>query len=462
MLKNKVEEWFSKNKDAMIADLEKLVKISSVSQKTDGEHVYGEACAQVLEEMLKLGADNGFAVENADYYGGKISFDSGEKTIGLWGHLDIVPHGDDWIYPKYEMTNTGEFLIGRGVADNKGACIQNLYAMKCMRELGFAPKNNITLFVGCAEETGMDDISYITDKFGYPDISIVTDSVFPVCNGEKGIFSGTLVCDKISDEVLDINAGLVSNALPGTAYITLNKSVDSLPKLPESIKVEDLGGKTKLSAEGLACHAASPEKGVNAIAVLLAPLLENGVFNENDAPYFEFLCKLCGTYDGSAVEIAYEDKESGPLTCAACVARKTEDAITISLNIRYSVTIDDEAMIASIVKISGENGFELTQAENSKPYYLPEDTWFIKSMLDIYREITGDEANCYTMGGGTYARKLKNAVVFGPEMETDYSALNLPVGHGSAHMPDEVVKIENFLKAAVIYTLSLIELDKQL
>ncbi len=464
MLKAQIIQWFEENKEQMIKDLQTLVNINSISVTCEGEHMYGEGCAQVLDAMLSLGEKHGFTSEYADYYGGRVMHkgEIGDKTVGLWGHLDIVPHGDDWVFPKYEMTNTGKFLVGRGVSDNKNACIQDLYAIKCLRDLGVKLKNNYAVYVGWAEETGMSDIKHIIDKFGYPDFSIVTDAAFPVCHGEKGIFTGTLTCDKLSDEILDINAGLVSNSLPAAAYIIMNKKASELPALPDTVTVEDLGDTVKLSAKGIACHAAFPERGLNAIGVLLAPLLKNNVFNENDSKYFKFLHALGSTYDGSALNIAYSDEESGPLTCVASVARKDGKNFTISLNIRYSVTIDDENMISTLTKTAGENGFVLTESDNSKPYYIPVDTWYIKDMMRIYKEMTDDDAPSYVMGGGTYARKLKNAVGFGPGMPTDKSELNLPEGHGAGHMADEAISIENFIKTAVIYTLALFEIDEKL
>ncbi len=460
MQREKIENWFKDKRNEMIADLKKLVEINSVSVKSEGKHVCGENCAVVLDTMLEMGEGYGFRCENADYYGGRISYQNGEKTIGMWGHLDIVPHGDDWIYPKYEMTVTDEFLIGRGVADNKNACIQNLYAMRCIKDLGIDIKSTLSLFVGCAEEVGMHDVEKIVDKFGESDVAIVTDSSFPVCNGEKGIFSALLSCDRFSDDIVDFNAGLVENALPGSAYIVLNRSIDEFANLSNSITVEATTNGVKLSAVGSACHAASPEDGVNAIAVLLKPLLDNNIFHACDAPYFNFIFHLCSTHDGSALDIIYEDDVSGPLTLAACVVRKNDGAVSLSLNIRYPVTTKDDDMISSIEKAARRNGFDLVKSDNNKPYFQPENTWYVKTLMKIYCEITDRPVRCYTMGGGTYARKLKNAVGFGPGIKSDFAAINLPAHHGSPHMPDEAIKIENFIKAAVIYTLSLIELDK--
>jgi len=64
------------------------------------------------------------------------------------------------------------------------------------------------------------------------------------------------------------------------------------------------------------------------------------------------------------------------------------------------------------------------------------------------------------MGGGTYARKLPNAVGFGPGLPTDMSSLGLPPGHGQIHGPDEVQSIPNLITALKIYIVALLELNE--
>ena len=65
----------------------------------------------------------------------------------------------------------------------------------------------------------------------------------------------------------------------------------------------------------------------------------------------------------------------------------------------------------------------------------------------------------YVMGGGTYARKIPNAVGFGPGLEFDRKETGLPMGHGNCHSADEVQSVSNLKTAVKIYVKALQKLD---
>jgi succinyl-diaminopimelate desuccinylase len=65
------------------------------------------------------------------------------------------------------------------------------------------------------------------------------------------------------------------------------------------------------------------------------------------------------------------------------------------------------------------------------------------------------------MGGGTHARKMPNAVPYGPG-PVKGSALSENHKFGHAHSHDEAVYIPSLLDAVKIYAVTLIRLDKLL
>ena len=77
-------------------------------------------------------------------------------------------------------------------------------------------------------------------------------------------------------------------------------------------------------------------------------------------------------------------------------------------------------------------------------------------------EITGLETKPYVMGGGTYARKLPNAMAFGlggvPRRE-GAPVLEMAPGHGGAHEPDEKLEIQNFLDSIKVFTMAVLALN---
>lgn len=59
-----------------------------------------------------------------------------DKTIGLFGHLDVVPAGRAQGIPPYEPVVSHGYILGRGASDNKGPAVAALYAIRCLREQG--------------------------------------------------------------------------------------------------------------------------------------------------------------------------------------------------------------------------------------------------------------------------------------------------------------------------------------
>lgn len=463
-LEQRVERWITDHEQELLTDIEKLVRHRSISQK--GEPGYGEGCRDAMEEMLSLARAYGLEAENADGLCGVITLRSGPRRIGLWGHLDVVPEGSGWNYPPYACTRKGDFLIGRGVQDNKGPAAAALYALRCIRDLEIPVSSTFQQIVGCAEETGMEDAVLFASRYTVPDYNIITDCGFPVCYGEKGMLGVRLrSLSPFSSAVLSFHGGLVSNLVPDSAQLVLTsdaQTAHSLKTLPGELEVKWLEDRVVLNAKGLSAHAAFPDGGINAIGVLCGAVEKAGLMQGSDREILAFLKELSTSADGSALGIACEDEESGPLTCVCGVLRLEGGYAQVDLNVRYPVTADAHALCEKIVERCAERGFFAVELSDSPPNYQKKDSLLVRCLTDSYQTITGRSDPPFVMGGGTYARKLPNAVAFGPGMPVDLSPLNLPEGHGGCHSPDEAQSIPNLLLALKIYVLSLIRLDQAL
>lgn len=62
----------------------------------------------------------------------------------------------------------------------------------------------------------------------------------------------------------------------------------------------------------------------------------------------------------------------------------------------------------------------------------------------------------FILAGGTHARKLPNAIGFGPDMESDPPC----IGHSHAH--NETVRMDIMERAIKIYAISMLELGELL
>ncbi|MGI5959420.1 MAG: Sapep family Mn(2+)-dependent dipeptidase [Massiliimalia sp.] len=457
-MEKQIDQWIADHQQQMIEDIGKLIRHKSISDHHAVGTPYGQGCKDVLEEMLSLGKSYGFQVKNHEDRCGSICFGCGEKTIGMWGHLDVVPEANGWKYPPYECTQVGDFLIGRGVSDNKGPSVVALYAMRCIKELNLPFHNKIQQVVGCDEEKGMSDVEYYVSHEPVPDFSFVTDCGFPVCYAEKGILEIELL-SPVLEGVAALDGGTVSNIVPDFCKISLS-SGNTLPQtLPDGIHMEQKGDQIEVWADGFSKHVADPYTGVNAIGKLAQYLSGTDLLSGSDLEAVRFISTVCGDYNGDGLGIAYEDEESGKLTCVGSVIHLEQGRVKLTFNIRYSVTAKAEELAEKIKNCAQAYGWELVYSNDSKPSYYDPDSEQVKALLEVYAQMTGKQDKAFVMGGGTYARKIPNAVAYGPGLETDLSPLQLAPGHGDAHCPDEAQSVSNLLTALKIYIFALLKLD---
>ena len=69
--------------------------------------------------------------------------------------------------------------------------------------------------------------------------------------------------------------------------------------------------------------------------------------------------------------------------------------------------------------------------------------------MAVYNGITGTQSKPFAIGGGTYARHLKEGVAFG---------MMFPGEPELAHQANECIDVQNYLKAARIYAYAIVAL----
>ena len=459
-----VKEWVLSQRENMLDTAMELMKIRSVSEPGTREHPYGEGCAMVLDKALEIGKQMGFETENHDYRCGSILMPGRTgQEIGIFVHLDVVHEGNGWTTEPYKPVIKDGWLYGRGSADNKGPAAAALYSMKYLKEQEVPLEHTIRLYLGCSEERGMEDIEYYTSHYPAPEFSFTPDASFPVCYGEKGILEGEFSCAIPEGHVTGFSAGVASNAVPAEARVWLSRTscdavrdyVDSLDN-PQDFTVEG-GSQSVIKAAGKTAHAAFPE-GSDSAAVKLAHMLAKAPFlTEEEQACFRFLDQGFADYYGEGMGIAFEDGLSGSLTLVGGMARTERGRFIQNFNIRYPVTAGAEALVKQMSAQAGKYGWILDWSRDNPPCVIDPESPVVKELTALCRQVLGTETKAYSMGGGTYARKLPNAVAFGPGIRGQKKPC--PPGRGGGHQPDECVKIENLTNAMVIYIEALKRLD---
>lgn len=472
-LYQKVSDWFELHKEDMIEDIMRLVRIGSISDPQAPQKPFGAACRLCMDEMLKIGQEHGFYTENYEYYVGSIGTKekNWDNMIGFWNHLDVVPVGANWVYQPFEPVLKDYFLIGRGSQDNKGPAIGIMYMMQCLRELNIELQHELCLFVGCDEERGMSDLTYYTEHYPTPKMSMIADSGFPVCYGEKGIIEGRMLWKNVcGNSLLDCDGGSASNMIPDTAYavlaydVELEKELRQRKSLIEIVYVQKQKG-IKITAKGTSKHSAFPKGSKNAINELAKQVASLQHVDVELKSFFDNLAFFSEEYYGENLKISYEDEVSGKTTCAATLLKYEKGCVGLHFNIRYAITDIAEKILAQMAGMAREKGGEWELESDSAPNYFMKEHPAVDMLTNLYNEITGENKESFVMGGGTYARKLPNAFAYGiggmtrsEEDKAIEEKLFLP-GHGGAHEPDEALNVRLLLEAMKIYTMAIVALN---
>lgn len=178
---------------ALMSDLREQIAIPSVEGTPALGAPFGTEVERALEHLLAIADKMGFRTKNYDGYVGTIEWGEGEEMLGILSHVDVVPAGDlsAWQSNPFEMTERDGYLIGRGVADDKGPLLSCLYGMYALKQMGLQPHKRVRFIIGTNEETGWGCIHYYKEhKLEPPTESFSPDGMFTVVNREKGIFTG--------------------------------------------------------------------------------------------------------------------------------------------------------------------------------------------------------------------------------------------------------------------------------
>ena len=437
--------WIRSHKEQIIRDLTDLVRIPSIAGTPDGEAPFGKECLRVLYAVQALYRREGFSAEldpSNKYL--TAEYGTGERTIGLFGHADVVPVDDDWILSDpFEPMEKDGFLICRGVLDDKSGVIGSLYVLKAFKELGIPLKSRLFSFVGSNEENGMDDIRNYAKTEMPPDFSFVPDTAFPLFIGNKGILRVTVTSN------IPFSADLV---LRGGKYGTTVGTAEAY-----------LDGKLISTKKGISKHSALPQGSVNAGALVAQALIPLSGIPESDKRILRLYNEIAEDIYGERIGIAHTDEKFGKLTCANMTVATENGRLSFTLNIRHGIGADADEILQRLTEFFASRNWSVRVDGRLPAKLTDEKDPCVIAALDAYRRFTGDSsATPHLNAGGTYAMFLPRAVEIGPVMWNGTNPFGLPEGHGRVHLPDEMIGVDDFLKAMELTALMILEVDKEL
>ena len=454
------QELLKSYEPEMIRTLQELVKIRSVVEESNNpEAPFGEGVENAFSYMMEKSRELGFDTFAAGHYGGHAEFGQGEKCLGILVHLDTVPEGEGWNKEPFGGEIEDGKLYGRGTSDDKGPAVAAIYAMKALKESGVPLKKRVRLIFGLDEEVGeWEGIDQYLKEAGSPDFGFTPDADFPLVHAEMGI----LVFDLVKKFKKTQSKGLILKRLEGgTAYnmvpnrCTAIITADHYDEIKERIKGfseetgYDIGWKARgrsleIETKGISAHGAKPQSGVNAISVMLYFLKDFQFSNEDINDFIQFYQEKIGfNLHGKWIGCGLQDEISGELIWNTGLIRGDEESVNITINVRYPVTLGQDDIYQGMMPHLEEYGFGVVKTAHKESIYLPKDHPVVTTLMDVYKEHTGDSgAEPLVIGGGSYARAIKNAVAYG---------IKFPHQIATEHQKDEHIELDWWMKATAIY-----------
>ena len=157
----------------LINDLQRLIKISSVSARKQNLEECANEIVKIMREigifaeLIYLNKNEKNEAPPIVYGEIKSKSNPNGKTILFYNHYDVQPEEplDLWEFKPFEGIVKGNKIFGRGASDDKGELITRLSAVEYfLKHTGDVPVN-IKFLVEGEEETGSNNISNYINKY---------------------------------------------------------------------------------------------------------------------------------------------------------------------------------------------------------------------------------------------------------------------------------------------------------
>ena len=463
--KKQIKAYFDDNWFEMVRDIARICSINSEKMPAKEGMPFGEGPYQALMEFTEMAKEKVFEGRLYDNAVGSFDLGEGERQLDILAHLDVVPAGEGWtVTDPFEVKLKEGRLYGRGTADDKGPAVVSLWAMKCVRDLGIDLSKRVRLVVGTDEECGSADLPHYYAVEPEAPMTFSPDAEYPVINIEKGslhpVFSASWEEDKNLPRVTYMKGSQKVNVLPGKAWAavegldkavmeTVAKKVTEKTKVSYELTEED--GLVKIMAVGYGAHAASPEKGINALTGLIEYLCALPLAESEAVSKLRSLKKLLphGDSAGRALGVAMEDELSGPLTLTFSMMDFTLTGFKAQFDSRCPICATNENMRDVAFEAFAKEGITMEKDDMNPPHHVPADSPLVKELLAVYEDYTGLKGEAIAIGGGTYVHHLKNGVAFGCAM---------PGTDNKMHGADESAVVEELILSAEMFAQIIIDL----
>jgi acetylornithine deacetylase/succinyl-diaminopimelate desuccinylase-like protein len=156
------KDYQEKNKDRFLNEMLDLLRIPSVSAKSEHKGDMLKCAEAVKKSLLDAGCDKAAVMDTDGHpvvFGEKI-IDPSKPTVLVYGHYDVQPAEplELWTNPPFEPTIIDGKVFARGSADDKGQFYMHVKALETLTKTN-TMSTNIKFLIEGEEEVGSPNLA---------------------------------------------------------------------------------------------------------------------------------------------------------------------------------------------------------------------------------------------------------------------------------------------------------------
>lgn len=435
------KDYQDQNKDRFLSELLELLRIPSVSARSEHK---GDmtACAEAVKaSLLAAGADKVEIYETEGHpivYGEKI-IDPAKPTVLVYGHYDVQPADplDLWNSPPFEPTIIDGKIFARGSCDDKGQMYMHVKALEILTKTNTL-ENNIKFCIEGEEEIGSPNLGKFVaanKELLKADCILISDTAM-ISLDTPSLDTGVRGLSYIEVEVTgpdrDLHSGVYGGAVANPITV-LAKMIASLHDENNHITIPGFYDDVVVSTDAerkLMAEAPYNEEEFKKDLGIKEVWGEKGyTTNERTGirPTLE-LNGIWGGYTGEGAKTVLPSKAFAKIS-ARLVPNQTSDKTT-------------EILINHLLKIAPPYvTVKASLHHGGEPYMTPIDSVAYKAAAKAI-ETTFGKSPIPVRGGGS----IPICALFEKELGIKIVFLGFGLDSDNLHSPNEKFNIENFYK----------------
>jgi acetylornithine deacetylase/succinyl-diaminopimelate desuccinylase-like protein len=176
------KEYLENNKEKFLNELLELLRIPSVSARSEHKDDMIKCAEAVRQRLQEAGVDHSeiFTTEGHPVVYAEKIIDRNKPTVLVYGHYDVQPPDplNLWNSPPFEPVIKDEKIYARGACDDKGQFFMHVKALEIMNNTGSLPVN-IKFIIEGEEEVGSPNLAKFVKqntKLLEADVILISDT----------------------------------------------------------------------------------------------------------------------------------------------------------------------------------------------------------------------------------------------------------------------------------------------